>query len=139
MEFDRFLADWFGDLPDGLRRELDYSVGSLSALEAELLSKFQSIEDIRQDTFLFYHNAAAIYLGETARKACGGKWTINFDDEDFVFFGVPILELKGANSPVCPMALITAVLDRRRGDYMEGLVRRWEGKANLSTASLALH
>ena len=60
----------------------------------------------------------ARYVGETFRQCLGGKWEIRLDDTHYVYYGIPQLKgLGGRQFVVCPATLVTAAIDRRRGDF----------------------
>lgn len=128
MEFDRFLSDWMAHLPQTLKASLDYSPSSLIALEAHLLETFSSPDILLQQEHMFFHNAAAIYFGETARKTVGGKWSIRFDDPNYVYHGLPILLLADGGAPICPLTYLTTCVDRRKGTLLSDAVLRWKAK-----------
>ena len=66
-----------------------------------------------EDTWI--HDALARYIGEVFRKNIGGKWNIVLDDPNYAYVGLPQLNYP---TPVCPFTLLTASIDRNRGDFL---------------------
>lgn len=65
----------------------------------------------------------ARYIGETFRRAIGGKWEIRLDDPKYVFYDVPQLTgFSPTPTPVCPSGLATASADRRSGQFIRGVL-----------------
>ncbi|WP_227430689.1 hypothetical protein [Psychrobacter sp. I-STPA6b] len=137
--FDLFQY-WLMDSPDAIERmmdrlpaevknQLDYSVESLDVLEAYLLNQYASIDEIKQEPPDIL-NGYAIYVGETFRKVAKSLtkrepniWTIELDDTDDVFYNLPVIEI-GAYINF-PMGLVTASLDRRRGNYLSTILKNF--------------
>lgn len=128
MEFDRFLADWMESLPGDVAKRLDYSIDALLPFEAWLLERYPDVAAIRADSEDAVHNAASIYLGETVRKQVGGTWSIELDDPDNVYFRLPIFMVANGKTPICPLALVTTAIDRRKGHFLRDLVTKWRAK-----------
>lgn len=119
MEMDVSICRFLDYLPEGEAKRFDFSVDSLSCLESWLISRYDGPMEIMRPTEAEVHDGAARYIGETFRKNLGGKWKIDFADKKNVFFGVPqINEMKGQVAQFCPHALVTTLLDRRRGDFL---------------------
>ncbi len=128
---------WLIDIPKALERlmqrlplevkeKLEYSVESLDVLEEYLLNQYASIQEIKQAPPDIL-NGYAIYVGETFRKVLADKtdrdpniWTIELDRSDYVFYNLPLIKI-GAYID-CPMTLVTASLDRRRGNYLSKIL-----------------
>ncbi|MGN6480970.1 hypothetical protein [Luteibacter sp.] len=121
---------WLMDMHDAINRfkdgaepvcleSLDMSHASLLRLEEMLLARYSSPAAARSNENAAYIDGAARYLGETLRKRLGGKWFIDNVDKKNVFFGLPQLKgLAGQRTQLCPLTLVTATLDRRKGDYL---------------------
>lgn len=114
-------------LPSEMQEKLDYSIESLDILEEYLLNQYASIQEIKQAPPDIL-NGYAIYVGETFRKVLADKtdrepniWTIELDRIDYVFYNLPLIKV-GAYID-CPMTLVTASLDRRRGDYLSTILK----------------
>src|SRR5579871_6937708 len=90
VAMDDKLEMLLAEVPEAISDQLDYSVGSLSVLETWLLSSFTSAEHIlKADKHLL--DRLSCYVGETFRKNIGGAWTIDYSDEDDVFYGLPVI------------------------------------------------
>lgn len=60
-----------------------------------------------------------IQTRETLRKNLGGTWFISNTDEKTLYFGVPQLQnIRGQRIQICPLAMVTTALGRRRGSYI---------------------
>ncbi|MGP4717565.1 hypothetical protein ACTXGL_13090 [Psychrobacter sp. T6-6] len=134
--FDLFQY-WLMDLSDALNRfidskplcirdKLDYSIESLDIIENYLLSQYSHNNEIIQEPADIL-NGYSIYVGETFRKVLRDKtdrdpntWKIELDDVDYVFYNLPIIKV-GAYTG-CPRALVTACLDRRKGNYFSKIL-----------------
>ena len=134
--FDLFQY-WLMDLSDALNRfidskplcirdQLDYSIDSLDVIENYLLSQYShNNEIIRESADIL--NGYSIYVGETFRKVLKDKtdrhpniWKIELDDVDDAFYNLPIIKV-GAYTG-CPRTLVTACLDRKKGNYFSGIL-----------------
>lgn len=101
--------------------DLDYSVESLKPLEAWLLERYPDLDAARADMAGMINNAGC-YVGEVIRKAGGGKWRLDEDGKS-AFFGLPVLVGVGTGHETCPVTLVSASTDRRRGDYLFSVAR----------------
>jgi hypothetical protein len=70
----------------------------------------------------------ARYVGSTCRRNIPQlKWNIELVDENDVHFNVPVLILPGSQrSPLCPLSLVTAALDRQVGNYMSTVAKVYQ-------------
>ncbi|MDC6213309.1 hypothetical protein [Ralstonia solanacearum] len=124
MEMNDSIQRFLDSLPEEIARQLGFSVDSLTCLELWLISRYQSPAEIMQPTEAQAHDGAARYIGETFRRSLGGKWRIDFLDKKNVYFGVPqIVDIRGQMAQFCPHALVTTLLDRRRGDFLVSIFR----------------
>lgn len=128
------LQYWLADLDDALQRfldglssevaaRLDFSPGSLDVLEAWILNKYASTQEMLPPSESRLVDGLARYIGETFRKAVGGHWEMRLDDPKYVFHGIP--QLTGfweKPTPVCPLPLATASANRRTGRYLGGVL-----------------
>ena len=114
---------------------------SLPALEFIILSEFETVDAALAPANARRIDRLARYLGEVFRTTLGGKWDIELTDVKDAFFGLPVI--KTPVGTYCPLTLVTATVDRRRGDYLEvthrnALARRGSaqaiGKPNKSEA-----
>jgi hypothetical protein len=58
------------------------------------------------------------FIGELFRKNLGGKWDIDLEDSNNAFLNIPTIHIPKAGAQ-CPSTLVTACVDRRKGDYIE--------------------
>lgn len=118
IEMDDALSLLKNSLPIDIGCKLDFSAESLSVLEDWVLSKYASISETRPRTEVTTIDGLARYVGETFRHCLGGQWEIRLDDPKYVYYGIPQLKgLGGRQFIVCPAVLVTAAIDRRRGDF----------------------
>ena len=110
------LAEFLEQLPENVRRKLDYSPASLDVLESWLLEHYGSPQDLLVPAESRTLDGAARYIGETFRKKVGGHWTIDLDNPKNVYFGLPVLT--NPVTPVAPFGLTTASTHRRKGNYL---------------------
>src|SRR5262249_24430626 len=59
----------------------------------------------------------------------GANWAINLENEDRAFYGLPIIRFSNGDEE-CPLAMATASLDRRTGDYLRTVVENYEAEFN---------
>jgi hypothetical protein len=124
FKMDDRLEALFNTVPENVAADLDYSPPSLSTLEQWLLSAFPDVESILADEHQELLDDLSRYVGETVRKALGGKWNIDLERPENAYFQIPVVEVEGSWS-ACPVTLVTASLDRRRGDFMETVLRNY--------------
>ncbi|MEU4420515.1 hypothetical protein AB0F81_07805 [Actinoplanes sp. NPDC024001] len=122
------LTDWLDDLltkyltlTDEVPRDdlLDFSAGSLPAVGALLLERYDDPELVRDDPDDEFAPAVAAYLGETLLRAAGGRWAWP-DDEPVVIPGDG-LDLK----PVAPFALIEQVVEQGGAAPLTSVWEQW--------------
>ncbi len=125
MEMDNAITGFIESVPPGIGEKLDGSVESLDELESLVLARFPSVEDAKKPDATKFLDGSARYAGEVLRKLTGSKWAIRHDDPKFAFYGLPILlgGSKLGDMPECPLTLITAAIDRRKGTYLSTIVR----------------
>lgn len=114
---DRFLSR----LPSHIKKQLDFSPSSLDTLEAWILDIYPNTPAMLERDQSQIVDGAARYIGQTFRKAIGGRWDIELNNPEYAFFGVPILILTsagGKSTTDCPLTLATASADRRTGKYL---------------------
>jgi hypothetical protein len=129
-EFESWLVDMDDALErfvDGLPREvsqrLDYTPSSLDALEGWILDRYESTDQMLAASQAATVDGLARYIGETFRKAIGGRWEIRLDDPKYVFYGLPeIMGYSDKPTSLCPISLATASADRRSGRYLSGVL-----------------
>jgi len=116
VHMDDALAEFFDQLPEDVRRSLDYAPRSLDSLERWLLDRYSSPQALLAPSESTTLDGAARYVGETFRRTIGGRWTIDLDNKKNAYFGLPVLV--GYRTPVAPMSLVTASTHRRIGAYL---------------------
>jgi len=143
-DFEYWLADmddaierFLGGVASRVSERLDLSPASLDVLEAWIVERYASTEAMLAPSESRIVDGLARYIGETFRKAIGGRWEIRFDDSKYVFYGKPQLtDFWDKPTPVCPLSLATAAADRRTGEFLSGVLasylrdkERKEGRA----------
>ena len=108
---------------------LDYSIDSLNALEDWLPKKYEKISEIIEDKTLYNNtynilDLCGVYVGEVFRKHIGGKWYMIMDNPKNVYYKLPVLTDPSyiGETYKCPITMVTACLDRRRGDYISWIL-----------------
>jgi hypothetical protein len=118
---DDALAEFFARLPPALKAGLDFAPASLDRLEAFLLERYPSVQAIKADVQP-YLDGAARYVGEVFRRNLGGHWRMRMDDPKYVYAGLPELTFSTTkDTPVCPITLVSASLDRRTGAFISSV------------------
>lgn len=118
---DDALAQFFARLPPELKAALDFAPASLDRLEAFLLERYPSVQAIKADPEP-YLDGAARYVGEVFQRSLGGRWRMRMDDPKYVYAGLPELTFSPTrDTPVCPITLVSASLDRRTGAFISGV------------------
>lgn len=123
FEMDDALEQFVEGIAEPTRSQLDFSMASLDALEAWVLERYGSPEELMKPEAKQVLDGLARYIGETFRKQIGGRWQIRLDDPKYAFFGLP--ELTGFSerpTPICPHSLATAMTDRRNGTYLRTIL-----------------
>lgn len=123
---DDALEEFKASLPAEVARKLDYSIESLDVLERLLLDRYDSFEAAQRSGNSKFFDGCARYVGETVRKHVGGKWNIVLDDKKNAHYGVPRLEgFRVSMSPMAPLHMCKAATDRRKGNYISGVIRNF--------------
>ena len=106
--------------------ELGVDTASLDTLEAFLLGRYPGPDAALRLGRRGVLDAAARHIGLVMLlNVDGAEWAIDLDDEDDAYYRLPIILLDdGAEE--CPLALATAALDRRTGDYLRTVVESYE-------------
>lgn len=119
MDMDDAIERLRLSVPADIKAKLDFSPDSLNILEAYVIEKYPNVAAIMDKSQSKIHDGLARYVGEVFRKRFKGKWKIDFSDEKIAFYGLPQLAgMDGQKSPICPLTLVTASLDRRTGKYL---------------------
>jgi len=119
---DDALQRFISDLDESIALKLDYSEKSLETIESLILKQYTSVERILIPEESYRLDGLARYIGETFRKAIGGRWEIQLDDSRYAFHGLPqLMGFSPRATPICPHSLLTAV-DRRQGNYLRTIL-----------------
>ena len=114
-----YLEEFRKTAPPAIAPKLDFSLASLDAVESYILSLYANMDAVTAPSAARMVNLLSIYVGETIRKNGGGRWDIELADESFAFYKRPILRDIGPRKETdCPMNLVTASVDRRRGTFI---------------------
>lgn len=122
FEMDDRLEAFVNDLPNDVADALDYSPNSLLALEGWLLGKYGSINEVMKPAEKDNLDGASRYVGETFCKNVGGAWSIDQEDIKNAYYRIPVVGRKGVWTE-CPPSLVTAAIDRRRGDFIISVLK----------------
>jgi hypothetical protein len=122
-DMDDALARFVESTPDTTKRRLDLSDESLAAVEALILSRYADPAAARASSEAAFVDGAARYVGEVFRLASGSRWGIDFSDPKKVYHARPTLKGGTLQAPLCPIALVVAVTDRRTGHYLAAIMR----------------
>lgn len=122
------IAEFLELIPQHVRCQLDYSIESLDILENWLLEKYPDYKSARMDSEYPIMNAAGSYVAEVFLKHLGGKWTIELDDQENAFLGVPgIRDFQTTDTvtmPEYPKTMVTASIDRRTGHFIRDRIEQ---------------
>ncbi len=122
FQMDETLATLYSYVSPDVAVHLDYSIASLTVLETWILNRYTSREQTRTDSESTIIEALSCYIGETLRKVAGGIWDIELDNPKDAYYCLPVIHRKGSYKE-CPVTLVTACVDRRRGDYLTSVVQ----------------
>ena len=123
VDMDDALERFVDALPQEVAQRLDFTPGSLDALEEWILDRYESTDQMLVASEAATVDGLARYVGETFRKVIGGRWGIHLDDPKYVFYGLPeIIDYSDKTTSLCPISLATASADRRSGKYLSGVL-----------------
>lgn len=124
MQMDDEIDILIQTLPKELALKMDYSIDALSAIEIWLLDNFNSVAALMHQENKALLDRLGRYVGETIRKNTGGVWDIELEDEKCAFYRIPILRSDDNSEKweECPLSLVTASIDRRKGNYIKKVV-----------------
>jgi hypothetical protein len=110
--------------------ELGVDTASLDTLEAFLLDRYRGPDDALRLDQRGVLDAAARHIGLVMLlNVDGAEWAIELDNENNAYYRLPIIRIDdGAEE--CPLALATAALDRRSGDYLRTVVENYQEEYN---------
>lgn len=127
LDMDDQLESFALAVPANLRAKLDYSPRSLDELERWLIDRYSSHTDLLKPEAALILDGASRYIGEVFRKRIGGRWDIRLDDPKYAYYAMPQLTGFAAKStPICPVSLTTASINRRTGNYLHGILNNME-------------
>jgi hypothetical protein len=134
-EFQTWLAidlDVREELYALLGHPLDVDLGSLDQLESWLLDRYPDPDAVLALGQRDIADAAARHVGRViVLNVDDAVWDIELDDEDDVFYRLPIIRWPDGVED-CPLARVTTCLDRRTGSYLrehvEGLQEVYGGE-----------
>lgn len=116
---DDILEEFIIDFYNQNDFNLDYSANSLLVLEKNILDTFENIEELKNEEHKYLYDVLSRYLGETIRKNVDGKWKLDIENEKSAYYKLPVLiEDSETPTPLCPHKLITACIDRRKGNFL---------------------
>lgn len=122
MAMERFLCS----MPPEISKKLDFSLESLDVLEATLLNKYSSPEDIRNNSSSTL-DGYVIYLGESFRHIFKNKnpncWTIDLDNKKNIFYNLPMIHVGDIYD--CPISMVISSLKRRQGNYFSSIANNF--------------
>lgn len=113
--------------------ELDLDETSLDVLEAFLLRRYRKPDDAVRLSERGVLDAAARHIGLVMLLTIEGVWwDIDLENEDSVYYRLPIIRLPDGGTE-CPLAMATASLDRRTGDYIRTQVENYKEEYNTAS------
>ena len=128
---DDALDDFISSLPGEVSIKMDFSPESLSILETWWLAQFDDVYKALEPESKLIVDGVSRYIGETFRRSIGGIWDISYEDPKNVYYGLPVItKYMEPSTPICPMALSTACLDRRTGDFWISLLNKIMSRIN---------
>lgn len=135
-EFQLWLArneDRREELEELLGVELGVDEESLDAVESFLLARYRGPGEALRLDERGVIDAAARHIGLVfLLNVDGAKWAINLENEDRAFYRLPVIRFPDGDE-ACPLALATAALDRRTGEYLRTVVENYEAQYNTAT------
>ena len=119
-----FKMDYFtGEFAKEQNLKLDYSIESLDELEGWILANYKEVNDLIADRKMLDY--LTVYVGETIRKNLGGKWVIDLENKENVFYSMPVVINPDRKRAIllCPLTLSTASIDRQKGNFISTVVK----------------
>lgn len=112
-----------GDFARENNLNLDYSIHSLDEIEKWIITTYPTINQLKADHKML--DLLTIYIGETFRKHLGGKWYMNTEDQENVYYMMPTLKSPEYSGEVykSPRTFATASIPRKKGNYMSSILR----------------
>jgi hypothetical protein len=133
QEFQTWLANDLevrDELYEMMGGELEPDEASLDTLEAFLLDRYRDPDQALRLSERGILDAAARHIGLVMLLSIdGAEWTIDLTNEDNVYYRLPIIRFSDG-AQACPLALVTAALDRCTGDYLRSVLEAYEEDYN---------
>jgi hypothetical protein len=113
-------------LPKNISDQLDRSIDSLDILEKYLLSNYTA-EKIHEHENASVYDGLARYIGSTLnRNIENAEWYIELEDQDDVYYNVPVLVFKDFEEPpLSPFAAISMIFYENTGEYLSFVAKRF--------------
>lgn len=106
--------------------ELGVDAASLDTLEGFLIKRYAGAEVALRLDERAVVDAASRHLGLVmVLSVDGAKWAINLEDDQRAFYSLPIIRFPNGDE-ACPLALVTASLSRREGNFLQTVVKNYE-------------
>lgn len=110
--------------------ELGTDEMSLEALEAFLLPRYPDPDAILRLDQRGILDAAARHVGLVLLlNVDGAEWGIDLKDDSNIYYRLPVIRFSDGEQE-CPLAMVTAALDRRTGRYLRDVVEAYEDDYN---------
>jgi hypothetical protein len=100
--------------------DLDYSIQSLDLLEKWLLDRFEDLNSALKYDQISLLNGFSMYVGSCLHNMIGGKFTIEVNDRDDAYWGIPLV--RNDKKYEAPLILITTAIDRRVGNFISSAI-----------------
>jgi hypothetical protein len=106
--------------------DLSLDEHSLDLLEQFLLRRYNTPDEALRLTDRAVLDAAARHIGLVmVLNVAGARWDIDLNDEDNVYYRLPIIRFSD-DAEECPLAMVTAAIDRRTGEELRATVENYE-------------
>ncbi|MCD7898552.1 MAG: hypothetical protein LUH22_01365 [Bacteroides sp.] len=101
---------------------LDYSIESLNEVENWIIVNYKTIDELINDSQML--DLLTIYIGETFRKHIGGKWYIDLENKENVYYHMPVLTSSDYRGEIyiAPRTYATASIPRKKGNYISTIL-----------------
>lgn len=100
--------------------DLDYSSDSVNLLENWFLNRYTDLDSALRYDQISILSGASLYVGSYLHDKIGGKFTIEVNDKDNVYWGIPMV--KNLKKYEVPLVLITTSIDRRLGNFINSRI-----------------
>jgi len=129
QEFDKWLSmtpqsveNLFYRLPGSSKTKLEsYDLNGLQEISKWTLENISNINDLESNPELW--NELSCYIGKVCEKILNGRWSIELDDEDYIYFREPEITFDSLD-PICPMYLITTLLSRQNSSFITTIIEK---------------